>query len=116
MAPKREHPIKKVFAARLSLEAHALITQRADEAGLSKGEWLEKAILADRTRVVARKRPDLAVLLYQVNKAGNNLNQLAHHFNAIARTGESRDSDLKGGLTLLIAIQRALNEALNRAG
>lgn len=110
-------PPTKPFAARLSLAAHALIHQRAKDAGVSTREWLERAILADRTHIVARKKhhPDLAPLLFQVNKAGNNLNQLAHHFNALARARPIVNADVASAIETLVRIEEAMTEALRHA-
>ena len=110
-------PPTKPFAARLSLAAHALIHERARAAGVSTREWLERAILADRTHVVARKKlhPDLGPLLFQVNKAGNNLNQLAHHFNVLARDRPIVDDDVASAIEMLIKIEQSMTEALRRA-
>jgi hypothetical protein len=108
----------KPYAARLSLTAHALIHRRAREAGVSSREWLERAILTNRTSIITRKQnhADLGPLLFQVNRAGNNLNQVAHQLNSAALRQPIDGAQVKRAIELLVEIETALTEALARAG
>ena len=105
------------FAARLPLEAHALIHARAEAAGVSARAWLTDAILADKTKIIARQKPhpDLSRLVFQVNKAGNNLNQIAKRINELALVGELSQEKARLELDKLIAIEALLREAVSHA-
>lgn len=114
--PKPRQPTRP-FAARLSEEAHARIHTRAALAGLSARAWLEAAILEEKATIISRAKPhrDLAGLLYQVNKAGNNVNQLALHFNTLVHKNPLTNLDAITALIELKRIRELLGEAINRA-
>lgn len=74
------------LAIRLSAEERADFERKAAEAGCaSLAAYLRESVL--RSQVVARPRPsaDRARMLFLMNKASNNLNQLAHQVNAAAK-------------------------------
>jgi hypothetical protein len=102
---------------RVSQLSHARLHQRAAEAGVSSRVWLDQAILENRTSIVARHKPhpELRPLLFQVNKAGNNINQLAHSFNSMKLKGTISAKDYDTGLVVLGAIRDSLNLALQYA-
>lgn len=90
---------------------------RATESGLSMRAWLEQAIIENRTEIVAaaKPHPDLGPLIFQSNKAGNNLNQLAHHFNALRLQGKLSEYHCEEALHLLARIQGLFREAVANA-
>ncbi|WP_076999130.1 plasmid mobilization relaxosome protein MobC [Variovorax sp. KK3] len=112
-----EPPKTKVASFRLSAEAHAKLTARAREAGISGRAWFERAILDNQTEIVARpqQHPELKALLFQAAKAGNNLNQLAHRFNALRLEGRMSQQDCARALATLDEIYGAFREAVARA-
>jgi hypothetical protein len=107
----------EVASFRLSAEAHATLMARAAVSGLSTRAWLEQAILENRTEIVAitKPHPELKPLLFQANKAGNNLNQLAHHFNAMRLQGKLSEAHCEEALYVLAMIQASLREAVANA-
>ena len=86
MARPKKHgdgPSKPV-SFRLS-EADFLAYQaKCAEAGLTPSDFFRECVLTNRTQIVARPKAsgDTRRLLYLFNKAGNNMNQLAHRANA----------------------------------
>lgn len=107
----------QVASFRLSAQAHATMTAKAAEAGISTRSWLEQAILQNRTHIVARTRPhpELKPLLFQASKAGNNLNQLAHRVNALRLEGKLTAQECAALLEQLQAIQATFREAVANA-
>ncbi|MDP9902421.1 plasmid mobilization protein [Variovorax ginsengisoli] len=107
----------EVASFRLSAESHETLMSRAAESGLSPRVWLEQAILENRTEIiaVAKPHPELKPLLFQANKAGNNLNQLAHHFNALRLQGKLSEAHCEEALYLLAKIQGSFREAVASA-
>ncbi|MGJ7523723.1 plasmid mobilization protein [Variovorax sp. LT1P1] len=107
----------EVVSFRLSPEAHAKLMSRAAESGLSSRAWMEQAILENRSEIVAVAKPhsELKPLVFQANKAGNNLNQLAHHFNALNMRGKLSASHCEEALYLLALIQASFREAVANA-
>lgn len=115
MAESKPKTIPASF--RLSADAHKKLNDRAKAANLSPRAWLETAILENRTQVIARQKPhpELKPLLFQVNKAGNNLNQLAHRFNALRLENRLSAADFFDGMRKLEQIELDLAEALANA-
>lgn len=107
----------EVVSFRVSPEVHATLMSRAAESGLSSRMWFEQAILENRTQIVAVAKPhrELKPLVFQANKAGNNLNQLAHHFNALRLQGKLSASHCEEALYLLAMIQASFREAVANA-
>lgn len=107
----------RVASFRLKNEAHDRITERAATAGVSPRVWLEKAILDNRTEIVARAKPspDYKALVFQINKAGNNLNQIAHHLNTLALMDAIDARKYLSVLDELSSIEAALTDALTHA-
>ncbi len=115
--PKPPAPKTIPASFRLSVTAHAKLFESAAAAGISTRSWLEQAVLENKTQIVAKPKlhPDLRELLYQVNKAGNNVNQLAHRFNSLALKGAIPSTEVTVALSELLRISQTLQEALDRA-
>jgi hypothetical protein len=118
-APKPKPPKEKTIPAsfRLSKTAHDKLYASAAAAGLSTRAWVDQAVLENKTQILAKPKlhPDLGELLYQVNKAGNNVNQLAHRFNSLAFKAAVPASEVSKALDELQRIAQALQEALDLA-
>lgn len=112
---RKERTVPTSF--RLSQRAHAKLSAQAAEAGLSTRAWLEQAVLENSSAIVSKPKlhPDLRELLYQVNRAGTNVNRLASHFHSLTPSGGMRSSDLAIALIELTRISQSLQEALDRA-
>jgi len=110
-------PKTRVASFRLSLEAHAKMTDMAEAAGISARAWLEQAVLDNRTRILARTKPhpELKPLLFQAAKAGNNLNQLAHRFNALRLEGRLTGEECNAAMKTLEAIRELFAESIAHA-
>ena len=117
MADPVSTPKTRVASFRLSLEAHQRINDQAAAAGISPRAWLDQAILANRTEIVARVRPtpDYKALIFQVNKAGNNLNQIAHRLHSLAQANIVDAQRYLAVLDALASIESALTDALAHA-
>jgi len=102
---------------RLSPKAHDMLHERSARAGLSTRAWLDDVILQDKTKIIARQKPhpDLSQLVFQVNKAGNNLNQIAKHINELAMRGDLSYERARVELDKLLSIEAALKKAVERA-
>lgn len=85
---KKIQPRAGRFPIRLADEERAEFERKATEAGSpSLAAYLRECIL--RSQVVARPKPsaDRKRMLFLMNKASNNINQLAHQVNAAHRSG-----------------------------
>lgn len=102
---------------RFDVAAHALLLQQAKAARMSTRAWLEAAVLNNKTEVHIPPDEDLArALLFQVGRAGNNLNQIAHKLNSLDMAGRLTPDRIEEGVAQLDAIQRLLRRAVARAG
>jgi hypothetical protein len=114
-----EKPKKKsdVATFRLKAEAHDLLYARAEQAGVSTRVWLEEAIIGNKTRIIARQKPhpELRPLLFQVNKAGVDINQLVRHFNTMKLEHTITKDEYLIALDTLRSIEKLFIEALDYA-
>lgn len=74
----------KPVAFRLTADDYRQYEKKYLASGLSKSEFFRDCVLKNKTQVVAKEKAsgDKKRLLYLVNKAGNNINQLAHRANS----------------------------------
>lgn len=117
MKQKRASSKTAVVSFRIGNEAYDRLNQASAQAGVSTKVWLEEAILNNRTRIVERAKPsaDLRALATQVNRMGNNLNQVAHTLNSAQLAGLlSRDECLQA-IERLDHIRALLNETITYA-
>lgn len=101
MARPRLEPARltKVITCRLSAEAYERWRAKVRASGLGAGEFLRRAIVEDETTIVARRAPrggklrqaDVARLVGQLARLGNNMNQLARSVNRAHLEGSVRD-------------------------
>ena len=103
---------------RLDKNSHEVLNNRAAAAGISARRWIESAILANKTQIIARQKPhpDLRALLFQVSRAGNNLNQIAHRLNSLHVSGALNAADADVALQAIDHIGVYLKKALDHAG
>lgn len=88
---------KRVVAARVSADEYAVLDAKARDAGLSIGSYLRATSLGSagpRARRRTQIHEELAgYAVSQLNRTGNNLNQLARRFNA-AEAVEANETNL----------------------
>lgn len=105
----------RVVASRVSPDEHAALDQKARDAGLSIGGYLRACGLGDAGLRTRRKPPLNAELLAyavaQLNRVGNNLNQLNKRQNAAQAVG-AQDSAV--AIAEVRAVIRQICEALGR--
>ncbi|ABI60792.1 plasmid mobilization protein [Nitrosomonas eutropha] len=117
MRQKRASTKTAVVSFRIGNEAYNRLIESSDRAGVSTREWLEEAILNNRTRIVERSKPnaDLRSLVTQVNRMGNNLNQVAHTLNSAQLAGKLARDECLQAIERLDHIRALLNETITYA-
>lgn len=117
MRQKRVSTKTAVVSFRIANEAYDRLIQASEQSGLSTKEWLEQAILNNRTRIVERPKPsaDLRSLATQVNRMGNNLNQVAHTLNSAQLAGKLTRDECLEAIRRLDHIRALLNETIGYA-
>jgi hypothetical protein len=119
MAKVKKHgdgPSKPV-SFRLSEVDFLAYQAKCAEAGLTSSEFFRECVLTNRTQIMARPKAtaDTKRLLYLVNKAGNNLNQLAYRANSDHLAGMLSESTYEGILYNLELIARYLKAGIRHA-
>lgn len=116
MARPRKHAagLAKPVSFRLAADDYAAWQEKVQASGLSASEFFREAVLANRTHVVARPKPsrDYDRLLYLFNKAGNNVNQLAHRVHVEHLAGAVSEATAAGVLAELQMLTRYMRAAL----
>lgn len=114
---KRASTKTAVVSFRIGNEAYDRLMQSSEQAGISTRKWLEEAILSNRTRIVERPKPsaDLHSLATQINRMGNNLNQVAHNLNTAQITGKLTRDECLDAIERLDHIRALLNETITYA-
>jgi len=85
------------------------------DSGYTVSQWMREAVMKNQTKVVARPRKsfDSTRILFLVNKASNNLNQIAHTANT-ARLANRIDAVLyRSVLDELNYISSLLNQSID---
>jgi hypothetical protein len=101
---------------RLTASDRAAFESKAAAAGMTQSEFFRECVLTNRTKVVARlpASADRKRVLFVVNKAGNNLNQLAHVANTQRLAGKLSESTFVAILDELELVSQLLKAHLYR--
>lgn len=86
------------FGVRLFDEEAAILENKAKEQGLSKTEYIREIILYSEIKENNRKvlsDEKFTKLLYEINRIGNNINQIAYNSNLVKSTGKEEIEGLK---------------------
>lgn len=112
---KNEEGLTEPFSFRLTKTEAQPLRAKIAQAGVNPAEFLRDYVLKNRTTVVARPKASLEKtrMQYVFNKAGNNLNQLAHVLNRANLSGKMTDSACKQALATLERISQYMRAALN---
>ena len=117
--PAKKPRVKRettIVSFRFDTAAKAALEKQATAARMSTRAWLEQAVLTNKTKVVVP--PDehlLRGLHFQISRAGNNLNQIAHKLNSLDLAGRLTPEGLSNGISQLADIRQLLDKALARA-
>jgi len=83
--PKKDEARKLTtpVSFRLTAADHAAYLAKVEASGMKPSEFFRDAVLENKTQIIARPKasPERGRLLYLMNKASNNINQLAHRAN-----------------------------------
>ncbi|KLA49993.1 plasmid mobilization protein [Xanthomonas euvesicatoria] len=102
------------LAFRLPEDERAALLAKAGAAGMTPGEYIRRAVFSDRTEIVVKASSrDYDRLQYLVNKAGNNLNQLAHRANSDHLAGDVSEATYARLLASLEMLGRVLRSTLD---
>lgn len=117
MRQKRASTKTAVVSIRIGNEAYDRLMHSSEHAEISTRKWLEEAILNNRTRIVERPKPsaDLRSLVTQVNRMGNNINQVAHTLKSAQLAGTLTRDECLEAIKRLDHMRALLNETITYA-
>lgn len=109
--------LTKPVAFRLSEADHAAYLAKVEASGMTPSQFFREAILTNKTQVIARPKQsaDYGRLVYLINKASNNINQLAHRANADHQAGKVSEATYTGILSELNMLAHYLKATINNA-
>jgi hypothetical protein len=111
--PKKIIPASPRLTIRLSVDERSDLESRADRLGLSMGGYCKSVIFnappPKASRRPARDKAELARLLGQVSKLGNNVNQIAKRLHVTSSLDQPR---LREAINDLHVIRAAIMNAL----
>jgi len=101
-------------------EEHALLSKKADIANMSMSEFIRRMILSGETRGETNfTREESQKFIYELNRIGNNINQIAYRVNAKAAVDSNDFNNLRDefvrylGLFQDVAMDRSIIPAVN---
>lgn len=96
---------QRYFKVHLLDEELEILNAKADEAGMNKSEYIRNMILfgAAHERTLFSKK-DTESLLYEINRIGNNINQIAYRANANKTIDERDFRDMYTNYTELLSV------------
>lgn len=109
--------LTKPVSFRLTAADHAAYLAKVRASGLKPSEFFRECVLQNRTQIVARPKPspERSQLVYLMNKAGNNINQLAHRANADHLAGFVSEATYTRILAQLEMLARYMKSAVKDA-
>ncbi|WP_083637938.1 plasmid mobilization protein [Caballeronia sordidicola] len=112
--PRKETKFDRPIAFRLPLADRDAFLAKVHESGLTQAEFFRQCVLTNRTKVIARAAPsvDRNRTVFVVNKAGNNLNQIAHVLNAARLDQSASETTYLAALDTLESIELLLRAHL----
>jgi hypothetical protein len=115
--PAKESKFDKPIAFRLARADREAFLDKVQESGMSQAEFFRQCVLTNRTRIVARRPPsaERKRALFVINKAGNNLNQIAHVLNAARLDMSASENTYLAALDTLESIELLLMAHLQHA-
>jgi hypothetical protein len=108
-----EHLAKRV-GFRLAEAEYGAYLEKVASSGLSASQFFRECVLTNRTTIVARApaSTDRKRALFVLNKASNNLNQIAHVLNAARLDKSATDQTYESALDALEQIELYLKAHL----
>lgn len=116
--PKKEEELRRshLIALRLTDAEFELITNTANEAGLTASAYIRKQLLEKQICVkydIVADISEINILTAEVGKIGNNLNQIARHFNTGGIRSKAMQDEIHDCITKLFSLRK---EILKLAG
>lgn len=113
--PKKEKELSRshLIAFRLTDVEYDLITNMAQEAGLSASAYIRKLVLEGNVNItyeVVADVPELQKLTAEFGKIGNNLNQIARYFHMGGIRSKAMQDEIHECISQIFAMRKEIAE------
>ena len=106
---------KDEFKFRISKELKDLLNSKSQEANMNSSEFLRELILSSQINIKTTNKKDLKELIWNVNKIGVNINQLAYALNYSIEANKLDNYSYINLTNKLLIIENRLDSILKEA-
>ena len=117
----KKHFLKRIvmkkdeFKFRISKELKDLLNSKSQEANMNSSEFLRELILSSQINIKTTNKKDLKELIWNVNKIGVNINQLAYALNYSIEIKKLDNYSYQNLANRLLIIENRLDSILKEA-
>lgn len=117
----KKHFLKRIvmkkdeFKFRISKELKDLLNSKSQEANMNSSEFLRELILSSQINIKTTNKKDLKELIWNVNKIGVNINQLAYALNYSIEANKLDNYSYQNLANRLLIIENRLDSILKEA-
>lgn len=117
----KKHFLKRIvmkkdeFKFRISKELKDLLESKSQEANMNSSEFLRELILSSQINIKTTNKKDLKELIWNVNKIGVNINQLAYALNYSIEIKKLDNYSYQNLANRLLIIENRLDSILKEA-
>ncbi|QKF77473.1 plasmid mobilization protein [Arcobacter defluvii] len=105
---------EELFKFRISKELKDLLESKSQYVNMSASEFLRQFISSSNINVKINNKKDLKELIWNINKIGVNINQLAHSLNYSIQMEKLDSYNYKNLINKLIIIENQLDSILEK--
>lgn len=103
----------KTFKFRISQELLDLLDSKSKSLNISSSEFLRRTIESSNITIKSTNKKDLKELIWNINKIGTNINQLAHSLNYSIQMEKLDSYNYKNLINKLFIIESQLDSILD---
>lgn len=117
----KKHFLKRIvmkkdeFKFRISKELKDLLNSKSQEANMNSSEFLRELILSSQINIKATNKKDIKELIWNINKIGVNINQLAYALNYSIEIKKLDNYSYQNLANRLLIIENRLDSILKEA-
>ena len=104
----------KTFKFRISQELLDLLDSKSKSLNISSSEFLRRTIESSNITIKPTNKKDLKELIWNINKIGVNINQLAHSLNYSIQMEKLDSYNYKNLINKLLIIENQLDSILDK--
>ena len=106
---------EELFKFRISKELKDLLESKSKNASMNSSEFLRQLILSSQINIKATNKKDIKELIWNINKIGVNINQLAYALNYSIEIKKLDNYSYQNLANRLLIIENRLDSILKEA-